>query len=74
AEVPADLAEAVAAVPAAQAMFDVLTSTNRFALIYRVNAAKRAQTRSRRIEDFVQMLARNETPYPQKRKPSAPPR
>lgn len=74
AEVPADLAEAVAAVPAAQAMFDVLTSTNRFALIYRVNAVKKAETRSRRIEDFVQMLARNETPYPQKRKPSTPPR
>lgn len=72
AEVPADLAEAVAAVPAAQAMFDVLTSTNRYALIYRVNAAKRAQTRSRRIEGFVQMLARHETPYPQKRKPSGP--
>src|SRR3954471_7076240 len=31
-EVPADLAEAIAAVPAAQAMFDVLTKTNRYAL------------------------------------------
>jgi uncharacterized protein YdeI (YjbR/CyaY-like superfamily) len=36
AEVPADLAAAIAADPAAQAMFDVLTKTNRFALIYRL--------------------------------------
>jgi uncharacterized protein YdeI (YjbR/CyaY-like superfamily) len=49
AEAPADLLAAIAAVPAAQAMFDVLTKTNRFALIYRVNAVKRAQTRERKI-------------------------
>lgn len=41
-EVPADLLAAIAADPAAQAMFDVLTRTNRFALIHRVNAVKRA--------------------------------
>lgn len=34
-EVPADLAAAIAAVPAAQAMLGVLTKTNRFAMIYR---------------------------------------
>ncbi len=38
AEVPGDLAAAIAAEPRAQAMFDVLTSVNRFALIYRTNA------------------------------------
>jgi uncharacterized protein YdeI (YjbR/CyaY-like superfamily) len=32
---------------------------------------KRAETRSRKIEQFVEMLARGETPYPQKRPPSA---
>jgi hypothetical protein len=47
----------------------VLTKTNRFALIYRVNAVKRAQTRERKIGEFVAMLARHETPYPQKAKP-----
>ena len=72
AEVPADLAAAVAADPAAQAMFDVLTKTNRFALIHRVNAVKRAQTRERKIGEFVAMLARHETIYPQKAKPSNP--
>lgn len=70
AEVPADLLAAVAAVPAAQAMFDVLTSTNRFALIHRVNAVKRVQTRERKIAEFVAMLARHETIYRQKARPS----
>ena len=37
-EVPDDLAAAVAADPAAQAMFDVLTKTNRFALVHRLGA------------------------------------
>ena len=70
--VPADLAAAIAAEPAAQAMFDVLTSANRFALIYRVGAVKRAETRERKIREFVAMLARHETINPQKARPPAP--
>ena len=70
AEVPADLAAAVAADPAAQAMFEVLTRTNRFALIYRLNAVKRPATRERKIAEFVAMLARQETPHPQKARPT----
>ncbi|WP_137119652.1 YdeI/OmpD-associated family protein [Segeticoccus rhizosphaerae] len=69
AQVPADLAAAIAADPQAQAMFDVLTATNRFALIHRVNSVKRAETRARKIAGFVEMLARHETPHPQKRRP-----
>src|SRR5215218_6279131 len=69
AEVPADLRAAIAADPAAQAIFDVLTKANRFALIHRVNAVKRAQTRERKITEIVAMLARHETIYPQKAKP-----
>lgn len=72
AQMPADLLAAIAAVPAAQAMFDVLTKTNRYALIYRVNAVKRAQTRERKIGEFVQMLARHETIHPQRARPSTP--
>ncbi|MCR1162538.1 MULTISPECIES: YdeI/OmpD-associated family protein [unclassified Paenarthrobacter] len=68
--VPADLAAAIAAVPEAQAMFDVLTSQNRFALIHRTNLVKRADTRERKIAGFVEMLARHEAPYPQKKRPS----
>jgi uncharacterized protein YdeI (YjbR/CyaY-like superfamily) len=74
AEVPADLMAAIAADPAAQAMFDLLTKSNRFALIYRVNSVKRAQTRERKISEFVAMLARHETIYPQKAKPPNPPK
>ena len=73
AEVPADLLAAIAADPEAQAMFDVLTPTNRFALIGRVNAVKRAETRTRKIAEFVAMLARHETIYPQRARPAEPP-
>ncbi|SCG64669.1 YdeI/OmpD-associated family protein [Micromonospora humi] len=69
AEVPADLLAAIAAEPAAQAMFDVLTKANRFALTYRLNAVKRAETRARKIGEFVAMLARHETIHPQKATP-----
>jgi uncharacterized protein YdeI (YjbR/CyaY-like superfamily) len=69
-EVPDDLAEALAASPKAQAMFEVLTKQNRYAVLYRVATAKRQDTRQRRINDFVEMLARGETPHPQKRSAS----
>ena len=69
AEVPQDLADAIAADPDAQAMFDVLTSVNRFALIYRTESVKKPETRARKIAEFVAMLARHETIYPQKRQP-----
>lgn len=67
--VPDDLAAAIAADPDAQAMFDVLTSQNRFALIFRLGQLKTVAGRERRIAAFVEMLARHEAPYPQKRKP-----
>jgi uncharacterized protein YdeI (YjbR/CyaY-like superfamily) len=67
-EVPEDLATALRAEPKAQAMFEILTSQNRYAVLFRVNEAKRADTRSRRIEQFVAMLAHGETHYPQKRR------
>ncbi len=69
AQLPEDLAAAIAADPAAQAMFEVLTKTNRYALIHRLDAVKRAETRERKIAEFVAMLARQETPYPQKARP-----
>ena len=65
-EVPADLAEALATEPKAQAMFEGLNSQNRYAVLYRIAGAKRPETRARRIEQFVAMLARGETVHPQK--------
>ncbi len=73
AEVPDDLAAAIAADPRAQAMFDVLTRTNRYALIHRTVTAVRPETRARRIASFVEMLARHETPHPQKARPQQQP-
>jgi uncharacterized protein YdeI (YjbR/CyaY-like superfamily) len=67
-EVPDDLARALAAEPRAQAMFEILTSQNRYAVLYRIDAAKRAATRARRIEQYVAMLTRGETIHPQRRK------
>lgn len=66
-EVPADLAAALDAEPAAREMFGVLNSQNRYAILYRLQTVKRPETRQRRIDEFVAMLARGETLYPQKR-------
>lgn len=65
AEVPTDLLAAIAADPDAAAMFATLSKGNRYALIYRVNAAKRADTRQRRIADFVEQLRAGQTIHPQ---------
>ncbi|MFI7675297.1 YdeI family protein [Actinophytocola sp. NPDC049390] len=59
--VPDDLAAALAASPKAEAFFQTLTSQNRYAILYRVEEAKRPETRARRIEKFVGMLERGET-------------
>jgi len=67
-EVPPDLAEALAAEPKAQAMFEGLNGQNRYAILYRIATAKRAETRARKIEQFVAMLSRGETVHPQKRR------
>ena len=67
--VPEDLAAAVRARPEAQAMFEKLTSANRYALIYRLEATGSPEARARRIAEFVAMLERHETIHPQRRRP-----
>jgi uncharacterized protein YdeI (YjbR/CyaY-like superfamily) len=61
ADVPSDLQAALDVHPEAAAFFATLTGANRYAILYRIGAAKRPETRSRRIADFVAMLARGET-------------
>ena len=46
--------------PAAAEFFATLNSQNRFAVYYRIHEAKRPETRARRIESFVEQLARGE--------------
>ena len=60
AQVPDDLARELDRDPAARAFFESLDSRNRYAILYRIQDAKRPETRARRIETFVAMLARGE--------------
>lgn len=61
ATVPPDLQLALDANPEANAFFAKLSSQNRYSILYRIQEAKRADTRARRIEKFVEMCARGET-------------
>jgi uncharacterized protein YdeI (YjbR/CyaY-like superfamily) len=61
--VPDDLARALRRNAAARRAFDQLDSRNRFAILYRIQDAKRVETRARRIEQFVAMLAEGRTIY-----------
>ena len=68
AEVPDDLRAALAKNKAAGRFFETLDSANRYAILYRVHNAKKAETRAARIEKFIAMLAAGETIHPQKSK------
>jgi uncharacterized protein YdeI (YjbR/CyaY-like superfamily) len=65
ATVPDDLKAELDARPKAKATFATLKSQNRYAILYRLRDAKRPETRARRLQQFVAMLERGETPYPQ---------
>jgi len=60
AEVPDDLQRELDANPAAREFFDDLDSANRYAVIYRLNDAKKVETRERRLRKFIAMLERGE--------------
>lgn len=64
ASVPDDLAAALAADPAAAEFFETLDRQNRYSILYRVQDAKKPETRARRIEKYVAMLAKGEKLYP----------
>jgi uncharacterized protein YdeI (YjbR/CyaY-like superfamily) len=61
-EVPDDLRRALAANPAAAEAFAALNRTNRYSILHRIHAAKKPETRIRRIETFMAMLAEGNTP------------
>ena len=64
---PAYLLNAIAAVPDAQAQWDILTKQNKFAICIRLAALKTEAGRQKRLQASVDMLARGETLHPQKR-------
>ncbi len=61
---PEDLERELERRPAARAFFATLSSQNRYAIIYRLQDAKRPQTRARRLEKFIAMLEAGETLHP----------
>ena len=64
ATVPADLQHELDANPAAAEFFATLDGANRYAVLYRVQDAKKPETRARRIEKYVAMLAAGEKLHP----------
>jgi uncharacterized protein YdeI (YjbR/CyaY-like superfamily) len=62
--VPADFQAALDASPRALAFFSTLDSGNRYALLFRIQTAKKPETRTKRIQDFTLMLERHEKFHP----------
>jgi uncharacterized protein YdeI (YjbR/CyaY-like superfamily) len=62
--VPEDLARALAANERARAFFATLDSANRYAILYRISAAKRPETRAKRIDTYVAMLSEHKKIHP----------
>ena len=58
--VPDDFEAALARSPKAKEFFATLNSANRYAILWRIQTAKKAETRTRRIEQFIEMLEKGE--------------
>ena len=61
---PDDLQVALNANSQAKAFFETLNSRNRYAILFRIQNAKKPETRARKIAEFVDMLNRGETLHP----------
>lgn len=64
-QVPSDFSDALAEHPLAATAFDQLSSANRYAILYRITTVRRAETRERKIREFIAMLERGETIHPE---------
>ena len=56
ASVPSDFQAALDKSPAAQAFFLTINGANRYAILFRLQTAKKAETRAKRIQQFISML------------------
>lgn len=63
-QVPEDFIAAVSENPAALAVFKTLNRQNQFAIAFRLGNVKKAETRTRKMGEYVAMLARGETLLP----------
>ena len=64
AKIPADFQAVLDKTPRAKAFFATLDSRNRYAMLFRIQTAKKAETRAKRIKQFAEMLSRKEKIYP----------
>lgn len=64
ATVPDDLQAALNANPDARAFFATLRGNNRYAILFRIQTARKPETRARKIREFVDMLSRGMTLHP----------
>jgi uncharacterized protein YdeI (YjbR/CyaY-like superfamily) len=66
AEPPADLLQALRSSPKAKREFDALDRANRYSIIYRVQDAKKAETRAKRIATYIAMLESGQALHPKR--------
>jgi uncharacterized protein YdeI (YjbR/CyaY-like superfamily) len=64
AQVPPELEAAFDAHPGAREFFATLNSQNRYAMLFRIQTAKKPETRARHVARFAEMLARGEMLHP----------
>jgi uncharacterized protein YdeI (YjbR/CyaY-like superfamily) len=66
AAVPDDFQTALDQNASARAFFATLNGANRYAILFRLQTARKIETRTKRIAQFIAMLARGETIHPQR--------
>jgi uncharacterized protein YdeI (YjbR/CyaY-like superfamily) len=64
ATIPADFQAVLDKTPRAKAFFATLDRRNRYAVLFRIQTAKRAEARAKRIKQFAEMLSQHEKIYP----------
>ena len=64
ARIPDDLAKALAKSPKARKFFESLSAANRYSILYRLQTAKKPETRARRLAQFIEMLGKGEKLHP----------
>ena len=69
AKVPKDFQAALDASPRAAEFFCMLDSANRYAVLFRIQTVKKAETRGRKIREFIELERRERIHAPRKRRP-----
>ena len=64
ASLPEDFATELEQNPKAKAFYDMLNGQNKYAILFRIKNAKKPETRTNRIQQFISMLERGEKIYP----------